>query len=95
MTNAWVLINTYFDLLIANSMLPSHICFYGEGVKLTIDGSPVLEVLKSLGKKGVHLSICITCLDYYGIKDRVKMGHIENMLKILEHQWKADKVITI
>ncbi|MFH1762208.1 MAG: DsrE family protein [bacterium] len=89
------LINVYFDLLVANNMLPSHICFYGEGVKLTVEGSPVLDVLTSLEKKGVHLSICITCLDYYGVRQSVKVGHIENMLKILEYQWKADKVITI
>jgi hypothetical protein len=37
------LIGTYFRLLIENKYLPAAICFYTDGVRLVIDGSPVLE----------------------------------------------------
>ena len=89
------LINIYFDLLLANKMLPSCICFYSEGVKLTVEGSPALDVLKSLEEEGVCLSICETCLNYYGLKDNVKVGKVGNMSGLIETQWKAGKVITI
>ncbi len=89
------LINAYFDLLIANNKLPACVCFYGEGVMLTVEGSPVLEVLNALEKKGVHLSVCITCLEYYNLSDKVKVGKIGNFHDLIESQWKAQKVITI
>lgn len=56
---------TYFRLLAENDMLPGAICFYAEGVKLVCAGSPVLDSLKVLVEKGVHLIACSTCLDFY------------------------------
>ena len=42
-----------FLALIANAdPLPSQICFYTDGVKLCVNGSPVLEELRTLEQKG-------------------------------------------
>ena len=89
------LINAYFDLLCADETLPSCVCFYAEGVKLTVEGSPILDVLRALEEKGVPLKICGTCLDFYGLADKVKVGEVSNMKALIERQWEADKVITI
>ena len=64
----------YFELLMQNTNLPAAICFYTEGVKLTVTGSPVLEQLKALEAKDVRLIICSTCLDFYGLSDRYKLA---------------------
>lgn len=85
----------YFELLTQNTHLPAAICFYADGVKLTVTGSPVLEQLKALEKKGVHLILCSTCLDFYGISDQTQVGIIGGMSDIIEAQTKASKVITI
>lgn len=84
----------YFELLSQNNELPSAICFYTEGVKLMAN-SPALEQLKVLESKGVRIIICSTCLDYYGIKDKVQIGIVGGMPDIIEAQTKASKVITI
>lgn len=89
------LIRTYLTLLDENGMLPGAICFYTEGVKLVVEGSPVLEALRSLESRGVHMIICKTCLDSFGIADRVGVGIIGGMTDIVAAQWKAAKVITI
>ena len=89
------LIGTYLRLLLQNEMLPSAICFYTEGVKLVVDGSPVLEQLRSLEEKGVRMVVCSTCLNYYGLDDKLQVGVIGGMNDILEYQWKASKVITL
>ena len=47
--------------------MPGAICFYTSGVKMVVEGSPVLDVLQSLESRGVRLIICKTCLDYYGL----------------------------
>jgi selenium metabolism protein YedF len=89
------LIGKYFELLALHTDLPAAICFYTEGVKLVIDDSPVLGQLKALEAKGVHLIVCSTCLDYFNITDRVKIGIVGGMSDIIEAQMKAEKVITI
>ena len=56
------LATTYFKLLDENNVLPAVICFYGNGVNLVVEGSPVIANLKSLEGKGVRLIACSTCL---------------------------------
>jgi sulfur relay (sulfurtransferase) complex TusBCD TusD component (DsrE family) len=85
----------YFELLMQNTNLPAAICFYTEGVKLTVTGSPVLEQLKALEANGVRLIICSTCLDFYGINDQIQVGIVGGMTDVIEAQTKAGKVITI
>lgn len=89
------LIRTYFSLLDENDMLPGAIAFYADGIRLVVDGSPVLDQLRSLEAKGVHLVVCKTCLDYFGLMDRVKVGIVGGMTDIIEAQWRAAKVVTL
>jgi len=89
------LIGTYLNLLNEHNLLPAAICFYTDGVKLVVEGSPVLEQLKMLEAKGVHLVICQTCLNYFGLADQVKVGIVGGMTDIIEAQWQAEKVITL
>ncbi len=89
------LINTYFTLLDENNILPAAICFYTDGVRLVVDGSPVLEPLKSLEAKGVRLILCSTCLNFYNLVDQVRAGIVGGMTDIIEAQRQAGKVISI
>lgn len=89
------LFGKYFDLLLAGGNLPSAICFYTDGVKLIIDGSPVLTQLNALEAMGVRLIVCSTCLDAYDLIKRVQVGIVGGMPDIIEAQVKADKVITL
>jgi intracellular sulfur oxidation DsrE/DsrF family protein len=89
------LITTYLKLLDDNNILPAAICFYTEGVRLVVEGSPVLDVLKALEAKGVRLIVCTTCLNFYNLMDKVKVGIVGGMTDILEAQRRAAKVISI
>jgi sulfur relay (sulfurtransferase) complex TusBCD TusD component (DsrE family) len=89
------LLTTYLTLLDDNDSLPGAICFYTDGVKLALEGSPVLKLLQSLESKGVRLILCKTCLDYFGIADEVAVGIVGGMTDIISAQWAADKIITL
>lgn len=90
------LIVKYFSLLLESNNLPAAVCFYTDGVRLVIDGSPVLDQLGQLEKKGVRLIICSTCLDEMGIaKEQVRAGIVGGMPDIIEAQTRAEKVITL
>lgn len=89
------LVGTYLALLLENGTLPGAMAFYTQGVRLVVEGSPVLDQLAALESKGVHLIICKTCLDYFGLAERVRVGLIGGMGDILAAQAKAGKVITL
>jgi sulfur relay (sulfurtransferase) complex TusBCD TusD component (DsrE family) len=89
------LIITYFKLLDENNILPAVICFYADGVRLAVAGSPVIETLQSLEAKGVRLVLCSTCLNYYNLLEKVQVGIVGGMTDIIEAQLRAGKVVTI
>ncbi len=89
------LIHTYLKLLDEGNSLPAAICFYTDGVKLAVKGSPVIDVLKSLETKGVRLILCSTCLGYLNLTDQVQVGIVGGMTDIIEAQFNSQKVISI
>jgi intracellular sulfur oxidation DsrE/DsrF family protein len=89
------LLKNYLHLMNVFDMLPAAICFYTDGVKLAVEGSPVMDELKSLEDKGVWLIVCQTCLKTFNLVEKVKVGFIGGMTDIIEAQWRADKVITL
>ena len=89
------LLRKYLLLLQENGQLPGAVCFYTSGVKMVIEGSPVLDVLHSLEERGVRLIVCKTCLDYFGVIEKVRAGVVGGMGDIIAAQMLADKVITL
>ena len=89
------LLNTYLGLLLENGSLPEALCFYTDGVKLVVEGSPLLERFTQIEKRGVRLIICSTCLNYFGLTDKVRVGIVGGMPDIIEAQTRAAKVITL
>ncbi len=89
------LLRIYFTMLHENGLYPGAVCFYAGGVKMVVEGSPVLDLLHSLEQKGVRIIICSTCLQYFGLSDKVAVGIIGGMNDIVLAQWMASKVITL
>jgi hypothetical protein len=89
------LIKTYLGLLDADNRQPSAICLYGEGVKLAIEGSPVLDELRALATKGARVVVCTTCLNHFEALDKLQAGEAGTMKDIIELQWAAKKVVTL
>ncbi len=73
--------------------LPDKMLFYNGGAKLTVEGSESLEDLKSLEEQGVEIMTCGTCLDYYGLKEKLAVGGVTNMYSIVETLQSAVNVI--
>ncbi len=74
---------------------PNKIIFYTEGVKLVCEGSLVLQWLKILEEAGVELIVCSTCLEYFGLADKVRVGKVGGMPGILAALQEADKVVSL
>jgi len=85
----------YLGLLIAGNLVPAAILFLTEGVHLVAEGSPVLDPLAELERRGCRLLVCTTCLEYFGLKDAVRVGTICGMPDILDAQLRAERVISV
>ena len=90
-----VLARKFLTLIADADMLPKAICFYTDGVKLVCEGSPILAELQALEQRGVHLVICKTCLDTFGLADQVRVGIVGGMTDIITALWQADTVIDL
>ena len=64
--------------------LPKTMLFYNGGAKLTVEGSASLEDLKSLQAQGVEILTCGTCLNFYGLSEKLAVGEVTNMYAIVE-----------
>lgn len=72
---------------------PKTVLFYNGGAHLTCEGSLSLEDLNNLQELGVKIMTCGTCLDFYNLKDKLKVGTITNMYDIVSTMEQASVVL--
>lgn len=69
--------------------------FVNNGVKLSVENSPVLPELAALEADGVSILVCGTCLTHFDLLEKKQVGETTNMLDIITAMHLADKVIKI
>ncbi len=89
------LVTNYLKLLNEEDELPKFIALYNAGVKLTCTGSPVIELMKAIEKRGVKFISCKTCLNHFDLVNKVEVGIAGTMIDIIELQKVADRVINL
>lgn len=73
--------------------LPKAMIFYNAGAKLTVEDSASLEDIKTLEAQGVEVYTCGTCLNFYGLTEKLAVGSVSNMYTIVETLSAAGKVL--
>ncbi|MBP1890677.1 selenium metabolism protein YedF [Clostridium moniliforme] len=79
-----ILMKSYMYALSESSEIPEELVFLNGGVKLVTEGTEVLDSIKELERKGTKIISCGTCLDFYGLKDKLLTGEVSNMYTIVE-----------
>lgn len=90
-----ILTRSFFYTLAEADKLPAQVILVNSGVKLACENSPVLQHLIDLEKKGVQILACGTCLDYYGLREKLCAGSVSNMYTILEQLTLYPRVVTL
>lgn len=90
-----VLVRAFFHTLLEVRPRPDVIIFFNTGVRLVVEGSPVLEDLQALAEQGVQILACGTCLGYFDLKDKVAVGTVSNMYAIAETLLGAGRVVSL
>lgn len=88
-----VLMKGFIYALTELDNLPETILLYNGGAPLSCEGSDSLEDLKTLEAQGVEIMTCGTCLNYYGLSDKLAVGTVTNMYAIAEKMSEADTII--
>lgn len=88
-----VLIKGFLFAVTQLDKLPKTMLFYNGGATLTAEGSDSLEDLKNLEAQGVEILTCGTCLNYYGLTEKLQVGSVTNMYTIVEKMAAAGKII--
>ena len=89
------LMRMFFYTLSQGEDKPGAVLFMNAGVKLPTLDEQVVEHLKALSAVGVEILVCGTCLNFYGLTDRLRVGTVSNMYDIVTRMQKAGKVVSL
>lgn len=87
------LMKAFVFALTKQDVLPETILCYNTGAYLTTEGADTLEDLKLLESEGVTVLTCGTCLDFYGLKEKLAVGGITNMYEIVQRMESAQTIV--
>lgn len=88
------LMKAFVFALTKQDKLPETILCYNTGAYLTCEGADTLEDMKLLESEGVTILTCGTCLDFYGLKEKLSVGGVTNMYDIVERMENARHIVT-
>jgi selenium metabolism protein YedF len=88
-----ILMRAFLKTLLDMSTKPHRLILINSGVRLASEGSEVLETLKKLSEEGIEILACGTCLDFYGLKEKLRVGMVSNMYDIAQSLLEADRLI--
>lgn len=89
------LLKMFFYTMAQEKDIPQFILFMNSGVKVLTDNDQIIEQVRILQDMGSSVLVCGTCLNFYGIADKLKTGTVSNMYAIASAMKSVDKVITL
>ncbi|NLK64240.1 MAG: sulfurtransferase-like selenium metabolism protein YedF [Tissierellia bacterium] len=90
-----ILMKSFLYTLSEKKPYPDFMVFLNSGVKLTTEGSESIDDLMNLKEGGVEIVSCGTCLDFFEIKSKLKVGSVSNMYDIVDKISSSTNTITI
>jgi selenium metabolism protein YedF len=87
------LMESFLDTLGNFARQLTKIVLINGGVRLATADSPHHEQLKALEQTGVEILVCGTCLNFYGLKEKLRCGRVSNMYEIVEQLLRSQKIL--
>ena len=88
-----ILMKGFVFALTKQNTLPQTILMYNSGVRLASEGYDSIADLKLLEEEGVEILACGTCLSFYELSDKLKVGSVTNMYEIAEKMTEAGLIV--
>jgi len=90
-----ILIKGFLETMKTTKELPHTIFFINAGVKLTTINEETIPILKEIESLGVEIFSCGTCLKYYKLEDKLKVGYRGTTNHIVEGLQDFNKTVWI
>ena len=90
-----ILMKAFLNTLSECDNPPWSLVLFNRGVLLSVEGADTVPALSALAERGTKILVCGTCLDYFGLKEKVAVGTVSNMFEILETMLVASNSISI
>ncbi|MFH0975243.1 MAG: sulfurtransferase-like selenium metabolism protein YedF [Spirochaetota bacterium] len=88
-----LLMKAFIHTSIELETVPDVMILLNTGVKLAVQGSDVIDDLKTLEVKGVQILVCGTCLNFFNLKDKLAAGIVSNMYDIAGALIKSGRIV--
>ena len=88
-----LLLKNFLFTLAENDKAPDQVLFVNAGARLTVHGSDVIEALQKLADLGADIATCGLCLEFFGLKDALRIGRVTNMLEIATALQTAGRIV--
>jgi selenium metabolism protein YedF len=89
------LLKGFLNMLLESGQTPARIICMTSAIFLTTEGSPVIDIMKNFERAGTEILSCMTCLEYYGRKDKIVAGKPTNMRETVNALLSFPKVISL
>lgn len=90
-----ILMKSFIYTLTQTEGVFKSVIFINSAVLLTTEGSEVISYLRTIEERGIEILSCSTCLDYYNLTDKLRVGSISNMFTITERIIESQKLISV
>lgn len=90
-----ILMKGFLETIKVSKEIPDRIFFLNAGVKLTTVDEESISILKELEDMGVEIFSCGTCLKYYNLEGKLKVGYRGTTSHIVEGIQSFEKVVWI
>ena len=87
------LLITFLNKVLSQQIEIDVIFCVNSGALLTSTNNNAVEILKKFEKKGTIISTCGTCLDFYNIREQLKVGDIGSMDLLVKLMSQAENIL--
>lgn len=88
------LMRGFLQTLIDCNPLPWRMIFINSGVYLTTVDDAAVQAVSMLQERGVEILSCGTCLQHFGLEEKLQVGKPTNMFEVIETLNSSTKVIS-
>jgi selenium metabolism protein YedF len=87
-----MLMVNFLRLLADSQEKPASLVFWNTGVRLVCEDSNSLIFLKRLEGQGVEILACTTCLEYFDLTEKLRVGKPTTMVKSIQSMMSSEIV---
>jgi selenium metabolism protein YedF len=89
------LLKGFLNMLLESGQAPARLVCMTSAIFLTTEGSSVVDIMRKYEQAGTEILSCLTCLEYYGRKEKLIVGKPTNMRETVNALLSFPKVISL